>query len=227
MVMRILVIEDEKKIASFIERGLKEEHYAVDVAENGEDGLHLATVNDYNLVVLDIMLPGRDGIFICRELRKKGLKTPVLMLTARDAVEDKVSGLDSGADDYMTKPFAFEEFLARVRSLLRRGTHQPTNLLRVADLEINQLSHKVRRGEADIPLSSKEYSLLEFLALHKNEVVTRTMIAEQVWNEDFDSFTNVIDVHIKHLRDKVDKNYAVSLIHTIRGSGYMLSEHRP
>jgi heavy metal response regulator len=225
--MRILVIEDEKKIASFIERGLKEEHYAVDVADNGEDGLHSATVNDYNLIVLDIMLPGRDGIFICRELRKKGIKTPVLMLTARDAVEDKVSGLDSGADDYMTKPFAFEEFLARVRSLLRRGTQQPSNILRVADLELHQLSHKVRRGEQDITLSSKEYSLLEFLALHKNEVVTRTMIAEQVWNEDFDSFTNVIDVHIKHLRDKVDKNFAVQLIHTIRGSGYMLSEHRP
>jgi two-component system copper resistance phosphate regulon response regulator CusR len=225
--MRILVIEDEKKIASFIERGLKEEHYAVDVADNGEDGLHLATVNDYNLLVLDIMLPGRDGIFICRELRKKGIKTPVLMLTARDAVEDKVSGLDSGADDYMTKPFAFEEFLARVRSLLRRGTQQPSNILRVADLELNQLSHKVRRGEQDITLSSKEYSLLEFLVIHKNEVVTRTMIAEQVWNEDFDSFTNVIDVHIKHLRDKVDKDFAVPLIHTIRGSGYMLSEHRP
>jgi len=225
--MRILVIEDEKKIASFIERGLKEEHYAVDVADNGEDGLHLATVNDYNLVVLDIMLPGRDGIFICRELRKKGIKTPVLMLTARDGLEDKVTGLDSGADDYMTKPFAFEEFLARVRSLLRRGTQQPSNILRVADLELNQLSHKVRRGEQDIPLSSKEYSLLEFLTLHKNEVVTRTMIAEQVWNEDFDSFTNVIDVHIKHLRDKVDKNFAIPLIHTIRGSGYMLSEHRP
>lgn len=225
--MRILVIEDEKKIASFIERGLKEEHYAVDVADNGEDGLHSATVNEYNLIVLDIMLPGKDGVFICRELRRKGIKTPVLMLTARDALEDKVSGLDSGADDYMTKPFAFEEFLARVRSLLRRGAQQPSNILRVADLELNQLSHKVQRADQDIPLSSKEYGLLEFLALHKNEVVTRTMIAEQVWNEDFDSFTNVIDVHIKHLRDKVDKNFATPLIHTIRGSGYMLSEHRP
>jgi heavy metal response regulator len=225
--MRILVIEDERKIASFIQRGLKEEHYAVDVADNGEDGLHLATVNEYNLIVLDIMLPGKDGIYICREIRKKGIKTPVLMLTARDAVEDKVSGLDSGADDYMTKPFAFEEFLARVRSLLRRGAQQPSNVLRIADLELNQLTHKARRGAQEIALSSKEYSLLEFLFLHKNQVVTRTMIAEQVWNEDFDSFTNVIDVHIKHLRDKVDKSYAVPLIHTVRGSGYMLTEHRP
>ncbi len=225
--MRVLIIEDEKKIASFIQRGLKEEHYAVDVASDGEEGLYLASANEYNLIVLDIMLPGKDGIFICRELRKKAIKTPILMLTARDAVEDKVSGLDSGADDYMTKPFAFEEFLARVRSLLRRGTHSGSNVLRIADLELNQLTHKARRGNEDITLSSKEYGLLEFLMLHKNEVVTRTMIAEQVWNEDFDNFTNVIDVHIKHLRDKVDKSFAVALIHTIRGSGYMLSEHRP
>ncbi len=225
--MRILVIEDEKKIASFIQRGLKEEHYAVDVAYDGEQGLYLAEINPYNLIVLDIMLPGKDGIFICRELRKKAVKTPILMLTARDALEDKVSGLDSGADDYMTKPFAFEEFLARVRSLLRRGEAQATNVLLVADLELSQLSHKARRGDAEITLSSKEYALLEFLMLHKNEVVTRTMIAEHVWNEAFDSFTNVIDVTIKHLRDKIDISGAVPLIHTIRGSGYMISHDRP
>ena len=225
--MRILVIEDEKKIASFIQRGLKEEHYAVDVAYNGEDGLFLAETNPYNLIVLDIMLPGKDGIFICRELRKKHVDTPIFMLTARDATEDKVSGLDSGADDYMTKPFAFEEFLARVRSLLRRGTQQKSNVLKVGDLELHQLTHKVKRDGKDIALSSKEYAFLEFMMLHVGEVVTRTMISEQVWNEDFDSFTNVIDVYVKHLRDKVDKSFDAPLIHTIRGSGYMLSESRP
>ena len=222
--MRILVIEDERKIASFIQRGLKEEHYAVDIATDGEKGLFLAETNTYNLIVMDIMLPGKDGIFICRELRKKGVKVPILMLTARDALEDKVSGLDSGADDYMTKPFAFEEFLARVRSLLRRGSQQVAHLLKVSDLEFNQLTHRVRRGEVDIVLSSKEYALLEFLLLHQDQVVTRTMISEQVWNEAFDSFTNVIDVHIKHLRDKIDKNFTPVLIHTVRGSGYILSE---
>ena len=225
--MRILVIEDEKKIASFIQRGLKEEHYAVDIAYNGEEGLYLAETNPYNLIVLDIMLPGKDGIFICRELRKKHINTPILMLTARDALEDKVSGLDSGADDYMTKPFAFEEFLARVRSLLRRGAESKANILKVGDLEIDQLTHKVRRGDKDIVLSSKEYAFLLFLMLHAGEVVTRTMISEQVWNEDFDSFTNVIDVYVKHLRDKVDKGFALPLIHTVRGSGYRLSEERP
>jgi DNA-binding response OmpR family regulator len=173
------------------------------------------------------MLPGRDGIFICRELRKKGIQTPILMLTARDAVEDKVSGLDSGADDYMTKPFMFEEFLARVRSILRRGAEQKSPVLTVGDLELNQLTHKVKRAGQDIALSSKEYAFLEFLMLHADGVVTRTMISEQVWNEDFDSFTNVIDVYVKHLRDKIDKDHKEPLIHTIRGSGYMLSETHP
>ncbi|MBF0618935.1 MAG: response regulator transcription factor [Candidatus Omnitrophica bacterium] len=225
--MRVLVIEDEKKIASFIQRGLKEEHYAVDVAYDGEQGLFLAETNPYNLIVLDIMLPGKDGIFICRELRKKSINTPILMLTARDAVEDKVSGLDSGADDYMTKPFAFEEFLARVRSLLRRGSEQKAGVLVCKDLELNQMTHKATRRGEDIMLSSKEYALLEFLLLHQDEVVTRTMLSEQVWNEAFDSFTNVIDVHIKHLRDKVDKPFDVPYIHTIRGSGYTLSGNQP
>lgn len=225
--MRILVIEDEKKIASFIQRGLKEEHYAVDVAYDGEQGLYLAEINPYNLIVLDIMLPGKDGIFICRELRKKAVKTPILMLTARDAVEDKISGLDSGADDYMTKPFSFDEFLARIRSLLRRSDDRVSNILLVADLELNQLTRKARRCGQDIVLSGKEYALLEFLMVHKNEVVTRTMIAEHVWNEAFDSFTNVIDVTIKHLRDKIDVEDVVPLIHTIRGSGYMICERRP
>ncbi|MBF0485411.1 MAG: response regulator transcription factor [Candidatus Omnitrophica bacterium] len=225
--MRVLVIEDEKKIASFIQRGLKEEHYAVDLAYDGEQGMYLAEINPYNLIVLDIMLPGKDGVFICRELRKKNINTPILMLTARDAIEDKVSGLDSGADDYMTKPFSFEEFLARVRSLLRRGAEQKSNILKVADLELNQLTHKVKRALREITLSAKEYSFLEFMMLHANEVVTRTMISEQVWNEDFDSFTNVIDVYVKHLRDKVDKKTDVPLIHTVRGAGYMLSETPP
>lgn len=223
--MRILVIEDEKKIASFIERGLKEENFAVDLAFDGEQGLFLAETNPYNLIVLDIMLPGRDGIFICRELRRKAVCTPILMLTARDAVADKVSGLDSGADDYMTKPFSFDEFLARVRSLLRRSSGSASNVLRVQDLELNQLTRRVFRSGKEITLSAKEYALLEFLMLHADEIVTRTMISEQVWNEDFDSFTNVIDVHIKHLRDKIDTEATPSLIHTVRGRGYCLPAH--
>jgi heavy metal response regulator len=220
--MRILVIEDEKKIASFIQRGLKEENFAVDLAFDGEQGLFLAETNPYNLIVLDIMLPERDGISICRELRRKAVRTPILMLTARDAVADKVSGLDSGADDYMTKPFSFDEFLARVRSLLRRSSGSASNVLRVQNLELNQLSRRVFRSGKEITLSAKEYALLEFLMLHADEVVTRTMISEQVWNEDFDSFTNVIDVHIKHLRDKIDIDETPSLIHTVRGRGYCL-----
>ena len=225
--MKILVIEDEKKIASFIQRGLKEEKYAVDVAYDGEKGMALADVNEYDLIVLDIMLPGKDGIYVCRELRRQGHKTPVLMLTARDRVEDKVSGLDVGADDYLTKPFAFEEFLARVRALLRRQVSPKTTLLKVGDLELDQLTHKVKRNGREIKLTSKEYSLLEYLMLHAHEVVTRTMISEHVWNEDFDSFTNIIDVYVRYLRSKIDKNSSQKFIHTIRGTGYVLSETPP
>lgn len=222
--MRILVIEDEKKIASFIERGLKEKSYSVDVAFDGDKGLFLAEINPYDLIVLDIMLPGKDGLFICRELRKKNINAPILMLTARDEVEDKVSGLDSGADDYLTKPFAFEEFLARVRALIRRKDKPKTTKLKVADLELDQLSHKVRRAGKEIELTSTEYALLEYMMLNADQVVTRTMISEHVWSEDFDSFSNVINVYINYLRNKIDAGFNRKLIHSIRGTGYILKE---
>lgn len=222
--MRILLIEDEKRMASFIYRGLKEEHYTVDVANEGEQGLFLAEINPYDLIILDLMLPGKDGISISRELRKKQVNPPILMLTARNSVKDKVLGLDAGVDDYLTKPFAFDELLARVRALLRRQTPNKTTILKAADLELNQLNHKVKRAGKEISLTSKEYTLLEYLMIHANQVVTRTMISEHVWKEDFDSFTNVIDVYIKYIRNKIDKDSKKQLIHTIRGTGYILKE---
>jgi len=222
--MRILVIEDEKKIASFIKRGLKEKSYSVDVAFDGDKGLFLAEINPYDLIVLDIMLPGKDGLFICRQLRSKNIDVPILMLTARDEVEDKVSGLDSGADDYLTKPFAFGEFLARVRALIRRKDKAKATKLKVADLELDQLSHKVRRAGKEIELTSTEYAFLEYMMLNANQVVTRTMISEHVWNEDFDSFSNVINVYVNYLRNKIDAGFDKKLIHSIRGTGYILKE---
>ncbi len=222
--MRILVIEDERKLASFIKRGLKEKGYAVDVASNGNEGLFMAQEGPYDLVVLDIMLPGKDGIFICRQLRKNNILTPILMLTARDDVEDKVNGLDAGADDYLTKPFEFAEFLARVRALMRRKNKTASTTLRIADLSLNQLTHKVIRGDKEIELTSTEYSLLEYLMLNANSVVTRTMISEHVWNDDFDSFSNIINVYINYLRKKIDTGFEKKLIHSLRGTGYMLKE---
>lgn len=222
--MRILLIEDELKIASFIQRGLREEHYAVDRAPNGEEGLFLAESNPYDLIILDIMLPGRDGITICKELRGKNIDTPVLMLTAKNMITDKVSGLDAGADDYLTKPFAFEELLARIRSSLRRKRTDKMTSLKIADLELNQVTHKVQRGNKEIELTSKEYALLEYLMLHSGQVITRTMISEHVWNEDFDSFTNVIDVYVNYLRNKIDKGFPKKLIQSVRGVGYTLKE---
>lgn len=222
--MRILLVEDEEKVASFIKRGLKEECYVVDVANNGENALFLAEVNTYDLILLDIMLPDKDGISVCRDLRGKKIAAPILMLTARDRIEDKISGLDSGADDYLTKPFSFDELLARIRALLRRKNTDRTTTLKLADLELDQLSHKVRRAGNEIILTSREYSLLEYLMLNANQIVTRTMISEHVWNEDFDSFTNVIDVYVNYLRNKIDKGFKKRLIHTIRGRGYILQE---
>lgn len=220
--MRILLIEDEEKIASFIARGLKENKFAVDVATDGEDGQFKAEEIPYDLIILDLMLPGKDGLEICNHLRGKGINTPILMLTARNAVKDRVNGLNAGADDYLTKPFAFGELLARVRALLRRQSDNKTPVLKVADLELNQHTQEVSRQNQLIPLTSKEFSLLEFLLVNANQVVSRTMISEHVWNEEYDPFTNVIDVYIKHLRDKVDKDFTPKLIHTIRGSGYIL-----
>ncbi|HRZ39886.1 MAG TPA: response regulator transcription factor [Candidatus Omnitrophota bacterium] len=222
--MRILLVEDEIKIANFIERGLKEENYVVDVASDGEKAMFLAEINPYDLIILDIMLPGVDGITICRELRKKEISVPILMLTAKDRVRDKVLGLNSGADDYLAKPFDFEELSARIGALLRRNRDNKTGILKVADLELDQLRHKVKRAEKQIQLSSKEFALLEYLMLNADHVVTRTMISEHVWHEDFDSFTNVIDVFISFLRNKVDKDFKKPLIHTIHGKGYRIGE---
>lgn len=222
--MRILVVEDQKKVANFIKRGLKENHYTVDIANDGINGLFLAQNNPYDLIVLDLMLPGKDGLSICKELRANEIDTPILMLTAKDAVKDKITGLDAGADDYLTKPFAFEEFLARVRVLLRRINKNPEPKLKVVDLELDQITHKVTRAGKNIDLTSTEYSLLEYLMLHVNQVVTRTMITEHVWNEDFDNFSNVINVYITYLRKKIDSGFPKKLIHSIRGTGYIMKE---
>ncbi|MGE5196936.1 MAG: response regulator [Deltaproteobacteria bacterium] len=222
--MKILLVEDEKKIANFIERGLKEEHYVVDVAPEGEKGLFLAEINEYDLIILDLMLPGKDGISICRELRIKKIDAPILMLTAKDSISDKVAGLNVGADDYLTKPFAFDEFLARVNALMRRRKSCKTNVIKVADLELDQLTHKAKRAGKEIIFTSKEYALLEYLMVNSGKVVTRTMISEHVWNEDSDNFTNTIDVHINYLRNKIDKEFRNKLIHTIRGTGYIIKE---
>ena len=220
--MRILLIEDEKRIANFIERGLKEKKYVVDTASDGEKGLFMSEVNIYDLIILDVMLPGKDGISVCRELRKKKIDAPILILTAKDTVRDKVLGLNSGADDYLTKPFAFEELLARIRVLLRRKEGIKTTILKVADLGLNQLTHEVIRAGKKVDLTSKEYALLEYLMINADHIVTRTMISEHVWNESFDSFTNIIDVYINYLRSKMDKGFGKELIQTVRGTGYVL-----
>ncbi|HOW42413.1 MAG TPA: response regulator transcription factor [Candidatus Omnitrophota bacterium] len=222
--MRILLVEDEERIASFVARGLKEAHYVVDVAHDGEKGLFMAEVNEYDLVILDIMLPGKDGISVCRELRAKKIDTPILMLSAKDTTDDKVRGLNFGADDYLAKPFAFKELLARVQALLRRKAPEKGGVLHVGDLELNQLTHKVIRAGKEIELTSKEFALLEYMMLNAGKVITRTMISEHVWHEDFDSFTNVIDVYMNYLRNKVCKGFKKPLIQTVRGSGYIIQD---
>ena len=222
--MRILLVEDEKRMASFIKRGLTEQRYTVDLAYDGEEGLFLAETNPYDLIILDVMLPKADGITVCRELREKNIDVPILMLTAKDDVRDKIIGLDSGADDYLTKPFAFDEFLARVRVLLRRQRADKSTTLKVADLELDQLTHKVTRAGREIELTATEYALLEYLMLNANQVVTRTMISEHVWDQDFDSFSNVINVYVNYVRKKVDTGFSKILIQSIRGTGYILKE---
>jgi len=220
--MRILVVEDEKKVASFIKRGLEEEYYAVDVAHDGEEALYLAGTNDYDVIILDILLPKVDGLQVLDQIRTQGHTVPVLMLTAKDSVHDIVKGLDTGCDDYLTKPFAFAELLARVRALLRRKEREPVTALAVADLHLDLTTHTVTRREIQIDLTAKEFALLEYLVRNANRVVTRTMIAEHVWNYDFDPMTNVIDVYVNHLRKKIDQDSDRKLIHTIRGAGYMV-----
>lgn len=220
--MRILIVEDEKKVAGFIKKGLEEETYAVDVAYDGEEGFHLASMNQYDLIILDLMLPKIDGLEVLTRLRDKKVSTPILLLTAKDAVEDKVTGLNKGADDYLTKPFAFSELLARIRSLLRRGQVETKTELKVGDLRLDMVSHKVSREGEEIELTGKEYSLLEYFMRNEGKVLTRTMIAEHVWDYNFDTFTNVIDVYVNHLRKKIDKKYPAKLLHTLRGVGYVM-----
>ncbi len=225
--MKILVVEDETRVAQFIQKGLKEEGHAVDVAHDGEEGEYLGEINEYDLIILDLMLPGKNGLQVCRELREAGVNTPVLMLTARDAVEDKVRGLDAGADDYLTKPFAFEELLARVRALLRRSSESKTPILKIADLELDPMSRRVTRAGQAIRLTTKEYALLEYMMRNPGQVLSRTRIGEHVWDMNFDPESNVIDVYVSHLRNKVDKGFDPPLIHTLRGQGYMLTDEAP
>ncbi len=220
--MRILLVEDDKKVASFIQKGLEEEGYAVDVASDGEMGLMMALDRVHDVFVFDVLLPKKSGLQVVRELRQARIATPVLLLTARDTIEDKVQGLDAGADDYLTKPFAFAELLARVRALLRRGTEARSPKLQVADLVLDPTTRAVTRGGVPITLTNREFALLEYLLRNAGRVVTRTMIAERVWDYNFDSGTNVIDVYINYLRKKIDAGNEPKLLHTIRGAGYML-----
>ena len=220
--MRVLIVEDEKSLANVIKKGLEEEGYAVDVSYNGEEGLFMAENEPSDLIILDIMLPVIDGMSILKKIRKSGIKTPVVMLTAKDTIIDKVSGLDSGADDYLTKPFSFEELLARMRALLRRNTEAKTSLLTIKDLTIEMASHEVRRGGTDILLSAKEYALLEYMAINRNKVLSRTALTEHLYNQDFDLDSNVIDVFVNRLRNKIDRGHDIKLIHTVRGAGYTL-----
>jgi len=221
-VMRLLLVEDDPDLSRFIQKGLQEERYAVDVALDGEDGLFLATTNHYDLVILDIMLPKLDGLGVCSKLRAARKTAPVLMLTARESIEDKVTGLDAGADDYLTKPFAFSELLARVRALLRRGNAQPAGRIKALDLELDPVSHRVWRAGQELHLTNKEFALLEYLLRSADHVLTRTAIIEHVWDIHYDSMTNIVDVHIRALRAKVDRNFSTPLIHTVRGVGYVL-----
>ncbi|WP_108310357.1 response regulator transcription factor [Thermodesulfobium acidiphilum] len=222
--MRILIVEDEKTLANLIKKGFEEEKFAVDVAYNGEDGLFFAKNNTYDAIVLDIMLPIIDGISLLKELREENISTPVIILTAKDSVKDKVLGLDSGSDDYLTKPFSFEELLSRVKALIRRKFAASSPIIKICDLVIDTAEKTVKRGNKRIDLSAKEYALLEYLALNKNKVISRTAIIEHLYDEDFDLYSNVIDVFINRIRNKIDKNFDKKLIHTFRGIGYSLKE---
>jgi DNA-binding response OmpR family regulator len=220
--MHLLIVEDEKSLTDIIKKGLEEEGYAVDVAYDGEEGLFMAENEPSDLIILDIMLPLIDGMTILKRIRKREIKTPVLMLTARDTVKDKVAGLDSGADDYLTKPFSFEELLARIRALLRRDSDANTAVIGVEDLTIDMATHQVKRSGREIQLSAREYALLEYMALNRNKVLSRTTLSEHLYDHDFDLDSNVIDVFINRIRNKIDRGFKKNLIHTLRGAGYML-----
>jgi DNA-binding response OmpR family regulator len=222
--MRILVVEDDLKLAESLRRGLVDQHYSVDVVNDGREGEYSAKINDYDVIVLDVMLPRKDGTTVCRDLRSAGVKTPILMLTAVDGVENKILGLDAGADDYLTKPFHFGELLARIRTLIRRKSDVPAADLEVSDLVLNMASRTVTRAGTPLKLTAKEFALLEYMALNRGRVLTREMIAEHVWDMNFDPRSNVIDSFVRFLRQKVDKGFSPQLIHTVRGVGYRFSE---
>jgi DNA-binding response OmpR family regulator len=220
--MRVLLVEDDVRIARFVAKGLREQSYAVDVCADGDDALYQAEINSYDIVILDVMIPGKDGFEVCRQMRKAGKRMPILMLTARDAVEDRIRGLDHGADDYLTKPFEFRELLARMRALLRRSVELRPPQIRVGDLVLDTAAQSVARGKRQIPMTAKEYALVEFLARNAGRVVGRAEIAEHVWDEAFDPFSNLIEVYINRLRRKIDAGEAKPLLQTRRGAGYLL-----
>jgi DNA-binding response OmpR family regulator len=222
--MRILLVEDDRKAARVLQKGLEEESFVVDVLHAGDEAEYQADINDYDVIVLDWMLPGKPGIDVCRDLRAHGSTTPILMLTAKDTVTDRITGLDTGADDYLTKPFAFAELLARIRALLRRAESGRAPILKVGDLTIDPVSHRVTRGSRPIVVTAKQYAILEYLMRHADRVVTRTELGEHVWADEHDTLTNLVDVHMSHLRRKIDTEGAVPLIHTVRGRGYRVSE---
>lgn len=220
--MRILLVEDDSRMANVIAKGLRENSYAVDVVHDGERGLYQSSINDYDVIVLDVLLPVRDGYEVCRELRLRGNTTPILMLTARATIDDRVTGFDAGADDYLTKPFSFRELLARVHALLRRNAHLRPDVLQIADLTIDSISHRVSRASREVQLTAKEYALLEYLARRAGQLVSRAEIAAHVWDDTFDPFSNTIEVYMNRLRRKIDDNHSIKLLHTRRGEGYML-----
>ena len=222
--MRILIIEDERKVAEMVSRGLKAERYAVDVAENGDTGWAMAHTYDYDLVILDLGLPGMGGAEVLRRIRGRNSRVPILILTARDATACKVDSFEAGADDYLTKPFAFAELAVRIKALLRRGSADQSSTVRVGDLEINRLTQQVSRAGQRIELTSKEYALLDYLAAHPGRVLSRTMIVEHVWDQSFEGLTNIVDVYVRHLRAKVDDPFPLKLIRTVRGAGYRITD---
>jgi len=222
--MRVLLVEDDARIARFVAKGLREESYAVDVVENGNEAVYQTEINDYDLIVLDVMIPGMDGFAVCQAIRASGKRTPILMLTARDGVDDRITGLDSGADDYLTKPFEFRELLARLRALLRRPSELRPPRIVIGDLELDTASQTAKRGNRSIPLTAKEYALLEYFARNAGRVIGRSEIAEHVWDETFDPFSNLIEVYVNRLRRKLGEEEGKPLLQTRRGSGYVLCE---
>jgi DNA-binding response OmpR family regulator len=224
--MRILLVEDEPRMANVIAKGLREQSYAVDVVQDGDAGLYQTSINDYDAIILDVLLPQRNGFEVCRELRARGNATPILMLTARAAIEDRLTGFDAGADDYLTKPFSFRELLARIRALLRRDSQLRPEVLEIEDLIVDSASHRVSRASHEIQLTAKEYALLEYLARRAGQLVSRAEIAAHVWDDSFDPFSNTIEVYINRLRKKIDENHSLKLLHTRRGEGYILESRQ-